>query len=175
MTHLQPNRLIITEAPSVSYAGRVWQLDLTTLSFNLLIAPEQGLTTIWSRDKKFIFLFGAVSDFLILNDNFQIVLPTPFSTLPQKCNSSASKIYCFVPQNIPPDVDLPDDYIRKKFYSIDDLFVLDIESGSVERVFISNAGGFPAIDAKDIQPLDDRLYFTNRYDNYLYELKLGKQ
>ena len=173
MTHLQPDRLIITEAPSVSYAGRVWQLDLATLNFNLLIAPERGLTITWSGDKKFIFLFGATSGFLILNDNFQTVMPTPFSTLPQKCNSSGSKIYCFVPQNIPTGVSLPDDYLQKKFYSIDDLFVLDIESGSVERVLTSNTGEFPAIDAKGIQPLDNKLYFINRYDNYLYEIKLS--
>ncbi|MCP6720112.1 MAG: hypothetical protein KJI72_02170 [Patescibacteria group bacterium] len=172
MTHIPPDRLIISEAPSASYTGRIWQLDLTTLSFNLLIAPEQGLTTIWSGDKRFAFLFGADSGFLILNDNFQIALPTPFSTLPQKCNVSASKIYCFVPQNVPLDVNLPDDYLQKKFYSIDDLFALDIESGSVERILTSNTGGFPAIDAKNVQPLDDRLYFINRYDNYLYELKL---
>lgn len=171
-TYLPENRLIITERPSASYAGRVWQLDLETLGFNLLVAPERGLVLRWAREKNIGFKFDTSFGFLVVDNNLRGLLPTFFNTLPQKCGASAEVVYCFAPQNIPQNVTLPDDYLQKKFFSIDDLFALNIETGSTQKILSSNSGEFPAIDAKNPQILGDKIYFINRYDNYLYELSL---
>jgi hypothetical protein len=170
LTYVPDNRLIISEFPSASYSASLWQVDLESLNFNLLISSEPGLSLSWSEDKALAFVFGLNSGFSVTNNNLQTEIPTPFNTLPQKCTAGSSGAYCFVPQNVPSDVVLPDDYLMKKFFSIDDLFSLDISSGEINRVLSSNTLGVPAIDAKNPQASGSKLYFINRYDNGLYEL-----
>lgn len=168
-----PERLIITELPSANHAGRVWQLDLKTLTSNLLLAPENGLTLGWSQDKNIVFKFSSENGFSLFNQNFQEAAPMFFSTLPSKCETlGTSTIYCFVPQDIPDDVVLPDDYFQNKFYSVDDLYKINLETDETKKFFTSNENGAPAIDGKKPKALNSGLYFMNRYDNYLYELKL---
>ncbi|MEK7086932.1 MAG: hypothetical protein AAB935_01600 [Patescibacteria group bacterium] len=168
-----PERLIITELPSANYTGRVWQLDLKTLTFNLILAPENGLTLGWSQDKNVVFKFSSENGFSLFNQNFQETAPLFFSTLPTKCETSGtSTIYCFVPQDVPDDVILPDDYFQNKFYSVDDLYTINLETDETKKIFKSSENGAPTIDGKKPKALSSGLYFINRYDNYLYELKL---
>ncbi len=172
LTSLSDNRVVISELPSASYAGSLWQFDLKSLNLNLLIASEYGLDISWSDKKDLAFLFGLNSGFSILDDNLRVKIPVPFVTLPQKCTADSSKIYCFVPQNIPSDTTLPDDYLTEKFFSVDDLFVLGIDSEEFTKMISSNTAGVPAVDAKNPRVSGNKIYFINRYDNGLYELSL---
>ncbi|MFH0712267.1 MAG: hypothetical protein V2A55_00180 [Candidatus Jorgensenbacteria bacterium] len=173
MTYLPENRIIISEPPSASYAASLWQLDLKSLALSTLVAPEEGLYVSWSDDKKSAFFSGSDSGFSVLDENLRIEIPRPFDTLPGKCAADSSKIYCFVPQSLPAGVSLPDDYLTKKFFSIDDLLVLEIDNyDEVEKILTSNSAGVSAIDAKNPRISGDKLYFINRYDNNLYELAL---
>ncbi len=174
MTYLPENRVIISELPSASYAASLWQLNLKSLVFNLLVAPEKGLDASWSNDKKSVFLFGLDSGLSVLDENFRTKVPNSYLpvTFPEKCAVDASKIYCFVPQNIPADVSLPDDYLTKKFFSVDDLVILEIDSEEIAEIIQSDTAGVPAIDAKNPRVSGDKLYFINRYDSNLYELGL---
>ena len=174
MTYLSENRVIISELPSASYAASLWQLNLKSLVFNLLVAPEEGFDVSWSGDKKSVFLFGLDSGLSVLDENFRTKVPSSYLpvTLPEKCAADASKIYCFVPQNIPADVSLPDDYLTKKFFSVDDLVILETDSEEIAEIIQSDTASVPAIDAKNPRVSGDKLYFINRYDSNLYELGL---
>lgn len=174
ITWVAKNRIIISELPSASYAGSVWQFDPESLNFNLLIAPRRGLTISWSENKKLFFLFDLDSGFQVLDENFQKKLLVPFNTntLPEKCTADSLKVYCFVPQNIPAGTVLPDYYLTKRFYSVDDLIVLGVESAELENILTSNSAGVPAIDGKNPKVVGNKIYFINRYDNQLYELNL---
>ena len=174
MTYLPENRVIISELPSASYAASLWQLNLKSLVFNLLVAPEKGLDISWSDDKKSVFLFGLDSGLSVLDENFRTKVPNSYLpvTLPEKCAADASKIYCFVPQNIPADVSLSDDYLTKKFFSVDDLVILETDSEEIAEIIQSDTASVPAIDAKNPRVSGDKLYFINRYDNYLYKISL---
>ncbi len=172
LTYVPENRLIINELFSASYASSIWQLDLESLNFNLLVAPQRGLNVRWSKDKDVAFMTRTDAGLMILNNNLQTILLPTFISLPEKCTAGSQKIYCFVPQNIPSDTVLPDDYLMKKFFSIDNLSVLEVDSGEITTAFVSNTGNIPAVDAKNPQVLGDKIYFVNRYDNQLYELGL---
>jgi len=167
-----PDQLLIMEKPSASYRGKVWKLDLKTLSFQTLYGPELGLMLYHSQDNQYLFKYSLPYRFFAINNQKQFSLPPTF---PQKCDSYLNTIYCFVPSSLTlPDSTLPDDYFSRKTYSLDALFVNDLESGDMNQIFMSSQENIPAIDATNVRITPDGfLYFINRYDNYLYEFPLG--
>ncbi|MEK9194653.1 MAG: hypothetical protein AAB884_02475 [Patescibacteria group bacterium] len=168
-----PQTLLFLERPSAHYPGRLWQLDLKTLALNLLVAPLGGLIVQPSDDENIFFeFFSASREILILDSSFKpIVSEASFVTLPSKCAFFASTTYCFEPQEIPTNVTLPDDYLNKSFFSVDNLFTLNLETGELKRILTSGEGGLPAIDAKNPKVAGNSLFFINRYDDSLYELR----
>lgn len=169
-----PEKLIITEKPSYTYEARVWALDLNPkkLNFYLLFAPEPGLMLNFSKDKETAFRFASPNDFSILNNELKELTPLYFFTLPQKCTANAEAVYCFVPQDTPLDINLPDDYMQKSFYSIDDLFFINTKTDETKKVLISGKSDVLPIDGEKPQYLDGAVYFINRYDGGLYKLAL---
>jgi len=172
-----PQTLYLIEKPSAQYLGRLWQLDLKNLTFNLLIRPEPGLMFKWSTDRSLAFKFNSPDNFLILDQNLNPLIPPTFMTLPEKCTfeTKNKNIYCFVPDEIPIDVILPDDYLMKHFHSTDDLFVLNRETEITSKILSSGNEIISPIDAKNPQFLNNSLYFINRFDNHLYKLELPEQ
>ena len=95
------------------------------------------------------------------------------STLPEKCFMNASKIYCAIMQNYSntlPKPILPDDYLKKAFYSRDKIYAIDIADNSSELVLSDELP--PAIDAVNLSLNGNNLFFINRYDNRVYNLEL---
>jgi len=103
--------------------------------------------------------------------------------MPDKCGgqaaaSATAEIYCFVPQNpIPQQINLPDDYFQNNFFAADDLFVLKInpetkEFNEIKNPLMSGINNTPLFDGVKPRILNDKLYFINRLDENLYELKL---
>lgn len=183
---LPPNQLIVRERPAASYAGRLWRLDLKTLDFNLIFAQENGQITKWSSDNNALaFKFSLPNRFLIfgggtLEEGGAIA---PFITLPSKCtgrsaSTSTASVYCFVPQEIPNRTILPDDYLKKSFFSIDDLILAKIDLRGKKILDITNPlknGSLgAAFDAENPKTINNLLYFINRYDRALYQIELEK-
>lgn len=169
LAYLNPQKLVVGERSSAFYEGRVWQLDLKTNLFNLIVPAERGLTLGWSKDKNSAFKFSA-SGFYVLGANLAPIFKTDFITLPEKCDAVSEISFCFVPQNLTIRNVFPDNYFTKEFFSVDRLVQFDTFSGVSEDLLKSGEGGIAAIDAKNPEVLGDRVYFINRYDDYLYEL-----
>lgn len=173
--YISPQKLVITERPSFYYQGRVWQLNLKTLSFNLVLAPENGLMLGFGQNKDAIFKYSSPIEFFVLDSNLQSKTDNFLRTFPDKCTFSASTTYCFVPDNIPwsgaAQSILPDDYLKNKLYTLDTLntiyeneelgIVLIEESKNSEKI----DGRHPIVDGKNV-------YFINKYDNQIYKLTL---
>jgi len=166
------SQILISEKPSAFYGSRVWQLDLKTLAFNLLIGPEKGLNIDFSNDKKLIFKTTS-GGLIVLNQALQESELFSLGILPSKCDSAAtSTIYCFGAQALPTSLNLPDDYFQNKFRSVDVLYSINLDLREVKTVLTSGTGSFPIIDARRPRYQDGSLYFINRYDNLLYRLTI---
>jgi hypothetical protein len=168
---IPPQTLIIRELSSAFYPARIWKLDLKNLSFNLLLAPTPGLEIKWNTPGSLAFLSDTKHFQIIDETTFEAEEPVPFFTFPQKCAFTLNVIYCFVPQSLPQNAVLPDDYFQKNFYTIDNLYSIDPQSGESEVILSSGTEDNPPLDAKNPIYLNGSLYFINRYDNALYELK----
>ncbi len=174
-TFSSPGTLIITERPSNTYQGSVWELNLKTLSLNMLLEPQNGLFAEPSRDGSLIYetANGTTS---VINTSTLQPSNLPFPSLPNKCDLSAdassSNIYCFSPENLTQSVTMPDDYLMKAFYTIDILYNYQFASGNTRAVILSGAPGVPMIDATEVVSSGNNIYFVNRYDQSLYQLAL---
>lgn len=178
LTFLPPNQLLIKELGTMSWNSRVWQLDLKTLSFNSIISPARGLVFGTSLDKSLFFVYsGSGLNFFIIDNKLRSYPEVIFISLPSKCdraaNSSSTLVLCFSPQDVPGGNSFPDDYLKRGFFSVDNLYSFSAGSGDVNTVLISNKNGLPAIDAKNPQSSGGKLYFVNRYDDSLYSLAIG--
>ena len=175
LTFSAPGTLIITERPSSSYQGSVWELNLKTLSLNMLLEPQNGLFSEPSADGSLIYetVNGTTS---IINTSTLQPSNLPFPSLPNKCdlsaNASSSSIYCFSPENLTQSVTMPDDYLMKAFYTIDILYNYQFASGNTRAVILSGAPGIPMLDATEVTSFGNNIYFVNRYDQSLYQLAL---
>lgn len=66
----------------------------------------------------------------------------------------------------------PDDYFAGRFYSIDDLYKVDLETGFGDLIIRRGENPLGIVDAKNVKVRDNKIYFMDRYDNALYELAL---
>ncbi len=170
-----PNDLFIKENPADGYPGKVWSINVKNLSVRTLFSPENGLTAELSRDKKTVFVFSNDAGFRILNAaTLGTISPVPFSTLPSKCSPDSVVIYCFVPKgdNFKTAV-LPDDYFKRKIYTSDSLFRINLATDEVSPVAIPEDASLGYIDAKNPSVSGGSIYFVNRYDDSLYSFNLG--
>lgn len=85
-------------------------------------------------------------------------------TLLGKCITADAKTYCAVPQNLPPETVLPDDYLKRKIYTNDDFYAGD-------KLLVKGSEDNP-VDAVNLLVRDDKLFFINRYDQKLYSLEI---
>lgn len=177
-TMQSPDTLLISEKPSFLQNGRLWRLNLKTQTLSLLVAGERGLMVAWDNTFKTLFMFSSPNQFSILDERMALRTPVIFTTFPSKCASYASSsVYCFVPRELSTKENpamIPDDYLMRKLYTIDDLYSASEDAGT-EKVFTSYNETFPAIDAAHVTARAGKLYFINRYDGFLYELTLPQQ
>ena len=95
----------------------------------------------------------------------------PGMTLVNKCTIKNNNIYCAVPQEIPTNITLPDDYLKRGYFSSDSFYVatIDKEAGIIKTKLIYRGEG---VDAINLKVRDGYLYFLNRVDGGVYKLKI---
>ena len=170
------------EKPSGFYESRVFQFDLKTSLVNLVFAAQKGSFLNFSEDRNWLFKYSSLGGTAIFRNNLVLFIPeeadadaaASFSTLPSKCNSWQTNLLCFVPDRIPSNVLMPDDYLTGRFHSVDTLREISLVTGVENVVFGPKENTFSSIDAKNVKVREKRVYFINRYDNALYELTLTK-
>lgn len=174
MDFSSPDSVIISEKPASFYGSRVWKFNMDDKELIQILSPTRGLVMDWQEDD-IVFEFeydGENSWFNILDGDLNNVLPVPFTTFPSKCNSADEKIYCFVPVSSLENMELPEDYLKSKFYTSDSLYELDIESKSLKQKVSADDFNIN-VDALYPEKIGGSVYFINKYDKGLYRLTIG--
>lgn len=172
-----PQNLFIVERPSSFYPSRVWLLDTKTLNLTLVLEPASGLWVSWGRNNIHSFEFSSYKNSLFVFDkNLGNQELLPFVTFPQKCGTAFDTVYCFVPENIPWDnpssLSLPDDYLEKKTYTVDDLYTYNTTKKELGFIFSSPLSDVQSVDATNPEIVGDTIYFLNRYDGFVYSINV---
>ncbi len=168
--YVPDNKILIIEKTAEFYRSRVWEFNTENQKISFMISPERGLDLAWKNEVYFKYSSES-NNFNILNKKLNTIVPLVFKTFPVKCGGGKN-IYCFVPNNFPDNeqYELPDDYYKRKIYTLDTLYKINKESGETEKVLsrLKNQGVY--LDG--VKPLEvkNKLLFKNRYNNALYQI-----
>ncbi len=180
MVYSPLEKLLFFEKPSGLYEGRVFQFDPKTSLVNLVFAAQKGSYLSFSEDRNWLFKYSSLGGTAIFRNNLILFIPeeadadaaVSFATLPSKCNALAKTLFCFVPNQRPSNIVMPDDYLMGRFHSVDSLHKISLTTGSDTAVFGPGENILGSIDAKNLKVRGEKIYFINRYDSALYELDL---
>jgi hypothetical protein len=163
------NNVLIKEKPSAFYKTNIWKLNTENNNeITYILNPENGLVLNYDNEIYFKYSYQN-NNFRILDNEFNIKFPNIFNTLPEKCTNEINNIYCFVPNNFPNNYKLPDDYYKKRVYTLDNLYKINKETGMSEKITgISDKN----IDGIKPKLINNQIIFKNRYDGKLYSINL---
>jgi len=161
----KPDDVFIVEKPSALLPASAWAFNLKNKTLRSLVKNERGLTLIWSPQGQSSLKFSEGRLFLIKDDGQTIALP--FITLPNKCAFlNENKFYCALPRDIPPRTILPDDYLKHRMVSRDEILAVSLEPAETKTIF-SEAVPF---DAFNLKIINGQLFFINRRDQRVYKI-----
>lgn len=167
---LEPNTLLLHDRPSALHSGAaVLALNLSGFELKPLIGPAAGLIVKWNPDNSWALKFSSPDALTIIDKEGGESGRVNFVTLPDKCALVSAAMYCFVPKNFHGGVQLPDDYLKKGFYSQDELYKTKVPGGETERLQQEED---MEIDAYQPKFFRNQIIFINRYDQKLYSLTL---
>lgn len=158
------DELLFIEKFGNEYATSIWQYNLKTKLFSTV---RKGLLDFSIKPDISTYFFYSKNDgFVIGNSSLERVVPTTKGSFPEKCSSIVTTVFCFVPEK---SVSLFD-WMTNSLFTDDDLYTYDTYDQTENQVpFPENTPG--PIDAKNIIATHSAIYFINKYDNFIYELK----
>jgi len=163
--------IILSERPSRFQNGSIFSFNLQKRTLAPLLIDTPGLYGLWNSTSGLVFSAGSRGGgslrlFDIPKGSASVMT---FLTLPEKCSFAVSELYCAVPKKLEfREEYLPDDYLKKAFFTEDGFYRINLVSGDIKTVFAAQYG----IDAVSLSVRDGQLYFLNRYDSALYAIKL---
>ena len=181
------NTIIISDRPSAYVAGSIWSFTISSKTLSGVVYENLGAESVWSASGTALIFSAGLNNSggrLAFQDigGFQKTLS--FVTLPSKCafgpaavSSStmnpAGLIYCAVPndQNTLSVARLPDEYDQKIYFTDDDFYSIDSNTGALTKV-LSFSTINQNLDATRMKVLNNILFFINRYDQKIYALAL---
>lgn len=169
---LSLEKILLMPAPSVDYISEIWQVDIKNKTIKPFLS-NKGLIVKWSVESDLGLQLNSRNQLNLIDNNGNIKANIEISSLPDKCVLTDHKIYCAVMQNyldILPKPVLPDDYLKKAFYSRDKIYAISMTDNSSEMILSDELP--PAVDAVNLSIAGNNLLFINRYDNKVYSLEL---
>lgn len=167
------NEIYLAGEPSGELPVELWLIDIakrairrveTLASSNMLMLARNAPLGVSLQKSG---AYGASLQLVYGNGN--IITPLNFKSFPSKCVFAGTMLYCAIPRELPTRVNLPEDYLKEKFYTADTLISYDTETGAEKNLFTDKE---PVIDAEQLTVFGNRLLFRNRYDGKIYSIKI---
>jgi hypothetical protein len=177
----EDNTVAVTTKASAYYSGYLYFVNVKTGAISEILGNMPGLATKVSRDAtKVLYSSAAGSNDKILTAIYDIknqkTTSVIFRALADKCVWSSKfreEVYCAVSSQIPDGI-YPDDWYLGKTSFIDNIWLLNSNTGEVHQVANLLNQGNALIDAYNLQldSIDDFLFFMNKNDLSLWSLDL---
>lgn len=181
------SRMLLMDKPSSLVGGTVWQFSPSGNTLTPFATNVAGVEFLWGGVKSGGLLFTAGptgGNLNIVNAEGAITQSTTFLTLPSKCvfgESAATStiqnisdyLICAIPQDQQDlqERQLPDDYLKGKFGTVDTLYAINLFSGVLTQLLPASQSF--SFDAANLKVYGDSLYFVNRNDRKLYRVPLS--
>jgi len=173
-----PKMVTLTTKPADGIPGYMYAINTDKKDLTKVIGGINGLTTLTSPSGKLILYSTSTNGNLatnIFNKDTGTTNTLGAKTLPEKCvwTKDSSYIYCAVPKSLDP-VLYPDSWYQGLTSFSDEVWKIDSFSGSATKIADPVALSGEGVDGIKLA-LDDNedyLFFINKQDNYLWELKV---
>lgn len=176
------DKIALTTKPSANISGFMYFLNINTEEFEKIISDKRGLTTLTNEERtKTLFSHNKAGKLLlsILDIKSKEITELPIWTMAEKCiwsNINSSIIYCAVPNIIPIGESLDLWYQGLVSFS-DSIWVIDTETQTANMLMSPEDYIGENIDMINLtlSPNEDYLFFTNKEDSNLWQLKIERQ
>lgn len=164
-----PNQKLITltTRPSSDTPGYAFFLNPTTKAVTKILSDIKGLTTLTSRDGKYV-LYGETSNKMMHLSLYDTTKKTsvslPIQTLPEKCVwGGTTTLYCAVPTN-PKSSNYPDSWYQGIVSFNDSLFKINVADGGSTMVLNPASFGVKNLDMINLtlSSKEDLILFMNK-------------
>ena len=149
-------------------------LDPSTKLLEKIVDQRTGLASLWSREENLGLLFfestNGYAASLVDRKGVPIQGNIVPRTVKEKCAAKDMLIVCAVPKSLSAGVRLPADYLKRKIYTIDDLWIWNEETNKTTTLVAASSKPF---DATKLQISNGKVFFIDRYSKGLYALPLG--
>ena len=169
------NLITLTTKPSSNYPGFVYALNTNSKNLNKILGNVNGMTTLASPNGKELLYSDNNLSLNILNIDTGNSISMGINTLPEKCvwGSASDTIYCAVPKYIDRG-EYPDSWYQGTTSFSDEIWKIDVATGNTTK--IADPSSLAGEDVDGIKLALDNgenyLFFVNKKDSYLWELKL---
>jgi hypothetical protein len=169
--------ITLTTKPAFGIPGYMYALDLSTKSLNRVFGNINGLTTLTAPSGKLVLYSNDNLSLSIYHTDTKVSDLLAVKTLPEKCvwGKNNDFIYCAVPQSAGVSR-YPDAWYQGEVSFSDQLWKIDVKTGNatilVDPITVSGGEEIDGIKL-ELSPDENYLFFVNKKDSYLWELKIN--
>ena len=160
----EADTILLVDRPSREVSGTLWRYSIKNRRLDPVFQNEAGLVARWNAATGLKLGNNALS---LVAPSGTIIKTFSFRTLPSKCAWNSTKMFCAIPRDLDSRV-LPDDYLKRKNTSSDDLY--EVSASALGRRIMETS-----YDMDDLVLRGNTLYFINRYDGKLYALLIANR
>lgn len=170
------NIITVTTKPSADVPGYMYSIDPLKKTYNKILGDINGLTTLTAPDGNLVLYSGKDMILRLYHTDQHTSENLGVKTLPEKCtwNKNSTYVYCAVPKEIYGN-NYPDSWYQGETSFSDEIWRIDVLNSNASIVVnLSNMDGGEEIDGirLTVDDNEDYLFFMNKKDSYLWELKL---
>ena len=171
------NRMItLTTKPSSMVSGFMYYIDPSIKKLTKILNGINGLTTLTSPSGKLILYNDNSLSLRIYNTSTKDSMSLGIKTMPEKCiwNNTSTTLYCAVPKYLSGN-NFPDVWYQGEVSFSDEIWKINTENGSSTN--IADPSSFTRGEEIDgiklsLDEGENYLFFINKKDSYLWELKI---
>lgn len=171
-----PNLITVTTKASYAVPGYMYAINPSRKDFKKVMGGVRGLTTLTSPDGSKVLYSNNTMSVNLYDINSLSTRNIPIKTLAEKCvwTNDSSNVYCAVPKPENSGSQYPDIWYQGEVSFSDDIWKINIESGTATRILDPINQGNSRIDAikLSLNKNNDYLFFVNKIDSYLWGLEL---
>lgn len=179
-----PNQKLITltTRPSAEVPGHMFSIDPKTKAVTKIIGGINGLTTLTSRDGKYVLYSETVGkgfELFVYNTTTKTASPVLLSGLPEKCvwgTKNTATLYCAIPQTLP-RATYPDQWYQGLVSFSDTLWKINAGNLETQRVVVPGTLGIQNLDITNLALAsnEDYLIFIDKKTSspWLYSLTVA--
>ena len=163
------NELLLFSRPTSRVRSEIFLIDLAKKIVRPIDDANSAMYAFLSTDLGLRFVVAGRADFelQLMDGTGRALNALPFLTLPSKCAVNATVLYCAIPASFPLRSELPDDYLKEKFFTQDSFVSYDIPTGATTLLPEIAA----VVDADQLLVQDNKILFRNRIDEKVYSFE----